>query len=273
MRLSKTLPLLLTPILGLLLPLTAQGQEPRTPTPPAPPDRAAPDHPAIEPGALAILKATSDRLSGAKSLIFTAVSMYEAPAINGQPLYYATQSDVALQRPNKLRIVTPGDGPAWEFYYDGKAMVAYSPVENLVAISDAPPTMTDMLKVAYDRAAIYFPFADVLSADPYKDVTEGLTSAFVVGQSHVIGGGVTDMIAIANDNVQAELWIGIDDGLPRMIRATYPKDPARLHYEVQFRNWRLDAPLRPSDFASAQASKAPRMEFARPDTTNPARPQ
>ena len=34
---------------------------------------------------------------------------------------------------------------------------------------------------------------------------------------------VVSWLAISNGNVEAEVWIGIDDGLPRMIRAIYPK--------------------------------------------------
>ena len=53
---------------------------------------------------------------------------YESPSRLGPPLVYTTTSEVAVQRPDKLRVITPGDGPAAEFYYDGKTMVAFAPV-------------------------------------------------------------------------------------------------------------------------------------------------
>ena len=56
----------------------------------------------------------------------------------------------------------PGDGPASEFYYDGKTMMAYAPAENLVAVADAPPTIDAALEAAYNKAAIFFPFTDLL---------------------------------------------------------------------------------------------------------------
>jgi hypothetical protein len=246
---------------------SAHAQQPQPPAEPPPPD-----HPAIEPVALEMLKAMSQRLAGAKSMDFTAVTTYEAPARNGQPLYYATLSAVALQRPNKLRVVTPGDGPPSDFYYDGKTMMAYTPGANLVATADAPPTIDAAMKAAYDKAAIYFPFAEVIVEDPYENLSVGLTSAFVVGQSHVIGETVTDIVAIANANVQAEIWIGVKDGLPRMARAVYPKDPSQSRYEIQFSNWHLNAPMKDSDFTSAEALKAPHIAFARPDAPLPAKP-
>jgi len=150
-------------------------------------------------------------------------------------------------------------------------MMAYAPAAEVVAVADAPPTIDEAMKAAYDKAEIYFPFVDIIVADPYKNISEGLISAFVIGQSHVVGDTVTDMVAIANDSVQAQIWIGIDDGLPRMLRVLYPKDPTRSHYEIQFSNWHLDGVTKAADFTSAPALKAPRMQFARPDGPAPAK--
>ncbi len=248
--------------LGLLAaalagPATAQPTPPDLPPPPA--------HPAIEDQALAILKATSQRLAAARAMSFTAVTTYESPARNGQPLYYATRSDVTMQRPDKLRVITPGDGPASDFFYDGHQMIAYDPNQDLAAISDAPPTLEAAMKLAMRKAAIHFPFAEVLVADPYAPLAEGLTGAFVVGQSRVVGDTVTDIVALTTDRVQAVIWIGVEDGLPRMIRAVYPNDPELPHYEIAFSDWTIDPKVAESDFTSARALKAPRMEFSRPD--------
>ena len=57
-----------------------------------------------------------------------------------------------LQRPDKLMVITPGDGPGSEFYYDGKTMTAFAPAENLIAVAEAPPPLDEALKAAYDSA-------------------------------------------------------------------------------------------------------------------------
>jgi hypothetical protein len=125
-----------------------------------------------------------------------------------------TKSEVTLQRPDKLRVIMPGDGSASEFYYDGKMMVAFAPAENLVAVAEAPPTIDAALKTAYDSAAIYYPFTDEIVADPYKDIADGLVLAFYIGQSNVVGGTTTDMGAYANNAVFVQIWIGAEDKLP-----------------------------------------------------------
>jgi hypothetical protein len=219
----------------------------------------------LEPKAMEILKAACDKLAAAKSMIFTAVVTYENPSRLGTPLAYTTKSDVILQRPDKLRVITSADGPASEFYYNGKTMVAFAPAENLVAIAEAPPTIDAALKAAYDSAATYFPFTDLIVADPYKDLAEGLIVAFYIGQSNVVGGITTDMVAYANKDVFVQIWIGVEDKLPRMIRAVYRQDRARLRNELELSNWKLDVDVAPDAFASVSAANAKPMTFAHPN--------
>jgi hypothetical protein len=225
--------------------------------------------PVLEPKAIEILKAACARLAAARTMSFTAVASYESPSKLGPALIYTTKSEVTLQRPDKLRVITLGDGPASEFYYDGKAMMAFAPAENLVAVADAPPTVDGALKQAFDTAAIYFPFTDVLVADPWTALADGMKLAFYIGQSNVVGGVKTDMIAFANDEVFMQIWIGAEDKLPRMIRAQYRGDTLRLRHQVELSDWRLDVTVPADAFASSKSATAVRMAFANPNPTLP----
>lgn len=218
----------------------------------------------LEPKAMDLLKAVSDKLSAAKSMSFTAIASYEYPSKLGPPIVYTTRYDTAMQRPDKLRILIPGDGPASEFYYDGKQMVAYAPVENLAAVADAPPTIDATLDAAYKNAAVYFPFEDVLVADPYTALTKGAILAFYIGPSSMVGGTKTEMVAWASNEAFLQIWIGADDKLPRRVRAMFRADPLALHHQVDFSDWKLDPALPPDTFASAKAQTAGRMAFAAP---------
>ncbi len=269
---SITRTLLLALVVFLVAGAGAFGaqQAPKTSKPKPPVKKAVPAvKPVLEPKALDILKAASDRLAAARSMSFTAVISYESPSRLGPPLIYTTKSEVTMQRPDKLRVITSADGPAHEFYYDGKTMVAFAPAENLVAVADAPPTIDAVLKAAYDSAAIYFPFSDLIVADPYKDLSEGLKYAFYIGQSKVVGGTTTDMVGFANDNVFVQIWIGAEDKLPRMVRAVYRDDPSQLRHQMEISNWQLDLSVPGDAFASARAASAMRIKFARPDPQLP----
>lgn len=252
--------------LCLLAAVSAQAQQ----SPPAQvPIVLLPDTPQLEPKAIDILKAMSAKLAAAHTMTFTALTTYESPARTGQPLAYTTLSEVTLERPDKLRVITPGDGPRSEFYYDGKTMTAYSPESGHVAIAAAPPTIDAMLAAADKDAAIYFSFSDVIVADPYKDIADGLKLAFFVGQSRVVGGTLTDIVVVANDTVQVQIWIGVEDKLPRMARAAYFNEPGSFRHLVELSNWHLDPAIPAGSFASAEAAKAIHIDFASPDEKLP----
>ena len=219
----------------------------------------------LEPKAVDLLKASCSRLAAAKTMSFTVVISYESPSRLGPPLIYTTRADITLQRPDKLRVITSGDGPVSEFYYNGKTMTAFAPAENLVAVAEAPPTIDAMVHAAYDLAAIYFPFAPMISADPYSVISDGLKQAFYIGQSRVIGGTTTDMVGIVNNVVFEQIWIGADDKLPRRARAVFLGDPAGLRHQIEFSNWQVDPDVPAEAFSSAAAAAAMPIPFDRPD--------
>lgn len=226
----------------------------------------------VDSKALDLLRETGDALAKAKSISFRVKRAFEEPAANGQPLFYTILTDVALQRPDKLKVVTLADGPPSEFYYDGKEMAVFLPAANLVAIEAAPPKIEELLETAYTKAGIYFPFVDFIVDDPYTAITEKLTSAFIVGQSTVIGDTTTNIVAIANPNFQAQIWIGARDKLPRLVWINPTNSKTKPRSMLEFSNWRLGAPASAKLFHSAKAWSAPRMKLARPGAAHhPAR--
>lgn len=237
------------------------------PAPGATPSTSGNLSPAIElePKALGILKGACEKLGAAKTMAFKAVVSEESPSRLGPPLAYYTTSEVLLERPDKLRVVSPGDGPRSEFYYDGKSMVAYSPAENMVARAPAPATIDAMLEAAFKTAQIYFPYTDLLVTDPYKGLSDGLRVAFYVGQSDSVGGVKTHIIAYANDHAFVQAWIGVDDRMPRRLQAVFRSDPLQLRHSVNLSDWKLDAAVPAGAFAPPEkAKKALPIAFGNP---------
>jgi len=230
---------------------------------------ATDSRPALEPKALAVLKASSDRLAAAHTLAFTAVETYETPSRQGHPLVLVNKSEVTLQRPDKLRVITPGDGPASEFYYDGKKMMAFAPAENLLAVTDAPPTIDATLEANFHLSGTYFPFTDLIVADPYKDWAPGVQLAYYVGQSRIVGDTTTDIVAYVGDGVFEEIWIGVEDKLPRLVHAVYLDDPDQIRHNLLLSNWQLDLAVPADAFAPSDAANAKRIPFAHPHPEPP----
>lgn len=217
----------------------------------------------VEPRATEVLKATAAKLAGAKAMSFTAVVGYEFPSQLGPAIQYNVRYDVAMNRAAGLKVVIPGDGPASEFMYDGRAMMAYVPGEDLLAVADAPGNLDEALQAAFDLAGIYFPFGDLLVADPYAVMTQGVNVAFYIGPSNVVGGVKTEMVAIANNDVFIQMWIGAEDKLPRRMRAVFSQDPLRLRHDMELSNWQIE-PGQLDVAPSAQARAGKRIPFAHP---------
>jgi hypothetical protein len=209
-------------------------------------------------------------------MTFKAVGAYEVPSLWGPPLIYGRIYEVALQRPDKLRVITVADGPRTEFYDDGKVMMSFHPAENLVAVTEAPPTIEGALEKLFDVSGTYFPFTDIVVADPWGDIQPGLTGAFYVGESILVGGVTTDVVAYEDDGVFIQMWIGRDDRLPRMARAQFHDDPLQLRQSVQFTDWQLDPAVDPNGFTTAKAAAADKIAFnhprMKPDTPAAAHP-
>jgi hypothetical protein len=218
----------------------------------------------LEPKAIDILKATSNKLATAHTLSFTAIETFESLSRQGVPLVYGNKFETVLQRPNKLRVLLEGDGPASEFYYDGKIVMAYAPAENLVAVADAPTTIDKTLEAVFHSAGIYFPFTDIIVTDPYGDMAPGLKHAYYVGQSQIVAGMTTDIVAFAGDGIFAEMWVGAEDKLPRVIHAIYLDDPDHLRHNLMLSDWKLDSTVSDDFFTTSRASTAKRIEFAHP---------
>jgi hypothetical protein len=229
----------------------------------------------LDPKALEVLKATGDRLAGAHTMSFTAVELFENLTRQGAPLGYTAKYEVTLQRPDKLRVLKPADGPANSFYYDGKTMKGYAPAENLLAVADAPPTIDATLEKAYQLAGIAVPFDDLIVSDPYGELKPGLIHAYYVGQSRVVGGTTTDIVAYAGDGVFVQMWVGADDKLPRLIRAIYLDDPNHLRHELAFTDWKLDEAVTADTFeppSSAATAKRIPFEAVHPQTPTKSKP-
>ncbi|MBN8508679.1 MAG: DUF2092 domain-containing protein [Burkholderiales bacterium] len=236
---------------------------------PARPAAAKPFRPIIEARAVELLKAASDRLAAAKSMSFGAIASYGYPSRLGPPIVYTVRYEVVMQRPDKLEVVIPGDGPPSEFVIDGREMVAFDPAANLVAVAPAPATLEAALKQAYQAASIYFPFTDLLLPDPYAAISDGAILAYVVGPSAVVGGTKTEMVVWASNDVFMQLWIGADDQLPRRIRAIFRNDPRGLRHDLELSNWQLDGALAAETFGTAKAKAGQPMAFAAPGPKRP----
>jgi hypothetical protein len=247
-------------------PPSAPAKEaPQTPAPAAPSDHpATPPTPIMEQQALDRLKRMSATLGAAKAFTYRSRSTVEVPVTTGQFITLFATSDVALARPNKLRVHVTGEVPNFDFYYDGKHIAAYAPKNQMYSVASAPDTIDAMLTFVMDKSGIYFPSADVMYSDPYAMLTKNLTSAFVVGPA-TVDGVACEHLAFMGPGVSWEVWIETGKRpLPRRLAVTYTTVPNFPRFLVEFADWNLQPKLAASQFVFNKPRTATQIEFSAP---------
>lgn len=202
----------------------------------------------IEQRALAPLQRMSDTLAAAKSFTYQSRTVVEVPAKTGQLITMVSQADVALRRPDKLMARFTGEAPHFDFFYNGATASAYAPGNNVYSTTKAPATIDAMLPALQKETGIRIASAGLLRSNPFAALTQGMTSAALMGTVQ-INGEPCDHLAFRRDGVNWEIWIPTGArALPRRLAATFTDRPGNPRVLVEFSNWNLHPLLHPGDF-------------------------
>jgi len=223
--------------------------------------RTAASNSHLEQNALDRLKRMSAILGAANALTFRTSSTVEVPAKTGQFITLFATSEIALERPNKLRARVTGEVPNFDFTYDGGTIGAYAPNNNVYSVSKAPGTIDAMLPFIEKETGIHFAAAYVLFSDPYAVLTQGLTSAVVVG-SDTVQGAPCEHLAFRAPGVNWEIWIESEErSLPRRLAITYTGETNFPRSLVEFSHWNLHPWLSDGDFDFKKPADAKEIAF------------
>jgi len=161
---------------------------------------------ADEANAKSLLKAMSDYLAAQKAISFDYDSNLELISTQQQKIALASSGKVTLNRPDKLHATRTGGFANVEMVFDGKALTLLGKNANLYAQVDAPGTIDQLVDVLRDKYHRPVPAADLLMADPYKELMPQVTDAKDLG-SGVIHGIECDHLAFRTKEVDWQIWI------------------------------------------------------------------
>jgi len=84
----------------------------------------------------------SATLTSTKAFTYRSNNFMEVTsAVTGQFLTFFVDTEVALQRPNKLRVNVSGNVPGFQFYFDGAKFSAFDPQKNVHSVSGSITTI------------------------------------------------------------------------------------------------------------------------------------
>lgn len=215
----------------------------------------------VDPEALALLRKSTDYLAAAKLFSLVTDTTIEAVLADGQKLQFGQRVAVTVQRPNKMRAERVGELIAQTFYYDGQSLSVNLPEYKYYATAAVPATLDGMLDTARDKLRVIAPGADFVYANAYERLTEGLTSAYVIGKA-VIDGAPCDHIAFRNAEVDWQVWIQQGDKpVPRKFVVTSKKMPQSPQFTSLMSNWQTAPKVSASTFSFVPPEGAQKIDF------------
>jgi hypothetical protein len=222
-----------------------------------------PPPPIVEQYALDRLKQMSDNIAAAKALTYHATSFAEMPAPTGQFLTLAVVSEVALQRPDKLRVNVYGDVPAFEVYFDGDKVSTFDPKKKVHSVSTkSVATLDEMLDMVTSDPEINFPSADFMYSNPYAVMTKNLTHAIVVGES-MVDSVPCEHFAYMEPMINWEIWIEKGKhALPLRLAMTYKQAQNFPRFMVEYKDWNLNPKLKANTFVFNAPAESKQIEFS-----------
>jgi hypothetical protein len=210
--------------------------------------------------ALDLLKRMSEALALAKAFTYRSRSAIELRAKTGQFVTLFGDSEVVLQRPNKLRVEVTGEVPNFQLYYDGRSVTAYAAKDNVYSTSSAPNTIDETLELLQKKASIHFPSSDLMVANPYAVLAQDLTSGFVVGPA-MVEGSACQHLAFRTPESNWEIWIEDKSALPRRLLVTYTTVANFPRLGVEFSGWSLTPKLAAGTFEFTKPAGAKPIDF------------
>jgi len=158
------------------------------------------------PQAKSWFKRMCDYLDSLQSFQFHASTVREVIFPKGGRIDQTYDTDVVVQRPNKLRVDFIKPNANRTVYYDGSNLTVYTPKMNLYGMVAVPPTIERMLDTVLDDYGIAFPLADLFRQNAYATAMKNVTMGIVVGPS-IIDGVMCKQLAFQGRDFQFQVWV------------------------------------------------------------------
>lgn len=209
----------------------------------AAPLQAAPEIPEdqvlIDAAAEAVLLDACAWLRDASAFTVQADISFDELTLDGARVEYHRQDQVALVRPDKLRLDVEDDRGQRSVYYDGKQVTVFLPGGGLFAVADAPDSLDATLDLA-DAKGIEMPLDDLLHSHPCEGIAENLRVG-TYGGRHFMAGDWYHHLLLKTDAVDVQMWIA-DDEVPaiRKVVIAYSQALGTPQYRAFFSDWNFN---------------------------------
>jgi len=201
-------------------------------------------------------------LAQAKAFQLEAEETFDVEFAHAYRVQLANVRTLSLERPSRFAAVATGDTLHRASWYDGKSLTVLNRKLNAYAVLDMPGTIDAVLdKIAADYGVV-LPLSDLLYADPYAALMDGVLYGKYLGV-HQAAGVPCHHLTFGQDGIEWQIWI--DTGaqpLPRKLAIAYWEDSGVPQYQAVLRRWSLDVKNAPDHFVFKAPAGARKVELA-----------
>ena len=207
-----------------------------------------------------LLRQMSAKLAAAKSFTFEATREIDPGLLEGISAPTKANVSAAVQRPNKLTATAKSRLGTRSFIFDGSSLVLLDEKNNLYAkvpMRTSIDGLVDQIDVNYGFVP---PLAEFALSNPYKELRGQAQSVTYLGHEKTkegflgLGGVECHRIWLAGKEADAELWIGVNDQLPRKLTASFHRE-GKPQVHISFSKWNLAAPAADFTFNPPKGSQ------------------
>ncbi len=213
------------------------------------------------------LKAMSDYLAAQKAMSFAFDTNLEVVTKDQQKLALASSGQVAVNRPDKVRVKRSGGFADVEMLFDGKTLTLLGKNKNLYTQFDAPGTIDQVIDELREKFRP-LPGADLLLSNVYDQLMTDVVEAKDLG-SGVIGGAECDYLAFRAKEVDWQIWIAQGDRpYPCRYVITSKLVANGPQYSIQTRDWKTGDEVASDDFGFKNSTNAKKVDLDELDDTD-----
>lgn len=230
---------------------------------------------ATRPDGNEVLRAMSAKLAAAKAFTFEAHRHSHGVVIPGEAAPEDVQISVAVKRPDGFVARAKGRSDTREIIFNGRTLTVFDATHRFYATAPLRTSIDGMLAALETDYGFRPPLAELASSDIRGDIRHRVQAVKYLGTERLPAGflglrGVEcHRLQLAGKAVDAELWVGVADQLPRKLVVTLKQHGGQPRLTATIDQWNLAPQLAASEFQfqpSAGAKRVPlktKAEFQR----------
>jgi hypothetical protein len=216
-----------------------------------------------------LLRMMTEKLAGADNFTVTLQVAYDAVQKSGQQIEFAEIRNVAVKRPDYIKIDTrQSDGDVGGLRHDGATLTRFNKSENVYSQMDFSGDIDEALRYSIGTLGARIPLARLM-VRTLPDELEKLSLEVDFVETNVLSVPATDHIAARGRSVDYQFWIS-DDHVLRRMTLTYLNVPGQPQLRANFLDWNFSPSIKETDFVfrpEKRMEKVPSlMPIAAPET-------